>query len=660
MLLKDILLRDMDAGEALAQASARMSAHIEAKGGSPRKVAELLRKHFPDSVEAVMRQADEAMHCMLVLPGTGAKPAFVGDPPRWNDNPFNDNEYVWSLTRMRFLLPLLNAAIYTGDDAYCDKAIAMMTHYVDTVPRPSIEFLQTKGHGGSPVSGWRTLEVGIRMFDSWAYAMRFLLMENKLTPAQYEKLLISIYEHGETLAKVPIVYWPDAGHNHYLMENLGLLTLALYYPELACAQAWRDQAMRELERCSSAQLTDDGGQIEGCPGYHNGCMYWFYQAAARAESFGLRFSDAYMARLRRGFDYALFCHMPNGDIAMWGDSTQSEHGLFTAMLCQLLYGDAQSVDILTAYAGEAEMRQALCDMGWDIDSERDIARLLEARKPADAQMPPLYSLQRGLDQFIARSSWSPEASFLFFGCRLPVNNAHAHIDTAGYEFAAYGEKLIIDPGDFCYREDDQRRKYKSAQWHSTLLINEKPPFEFVSSWSFTPQKPGCITCAGEQDGVYFAEGMHSSYEPILHRRLVALMGTQALVVLDRVEHLSPADRVSLYVHLDSVNVTSQAAGAFTSVHGGAVMTSAFWHATGEVLEGTISEYFDIERPSKRLHLLGGATGETQVYASVFVPRKGDAPAQVSITGCQYTLARADVALLVDGKPVRLALDLPER
>jgi len=77
------------------------------------------------------------------------------------------------------------------------------------------------------------------------------------------------------------------------MENLGLLRLACTFPEFQASRQWQTHALRELERCAMAQLTEDGGQIEGCPSYHNGCVYWFCFAwqIARAQH-GLSLSEA--------------------------------------------------------------------------------------------------------------------------------------------------------------------------------------------------------------------------------------------------------------------------------------------------------------------------------------------------------------------------------
>ena len=80
--------------------------------------------------------------------------------------------------------------------------------------------------------------------------------------------------------------WPKADHNHYLMENLGLLCTACMFPELAEAEVWKQHAITELCRCMEAQVDEQGAQIEGCPSYHNGCVFWFAMVMVYSRKYG--------------------------------------------------------------------------------------------------------------------------------------------------------------------------------------------------------------------------------------------------------------------------------------------------------------------------------------------------------------------------------------
>ncbi len=103
---------------------------------------------------------------------------------------------------------------------------------------------------------------------------------------------------------------------------------------------------------------------------------------------------------------------------------------------------------------------------------------------------PVDSWQKDLKQVMLRTDWSHEALSVFFACRTPVNNAHAHIDPMSFDFTAHGRPLIIDPGRFTYREDADRRDFKSAVCHNTLIINEREPFAYLGSWEYGGAEAG--------------------------------------------------------------------------------------------------------------------------------------------------------------------------
>ena len=83
----------------------------------------VIRECFPELTDQTIKLAEEAMKGMLVLPGTGPELYFVGNPPKWTENPVNDNEYTFHLNRMHHLKTLAEAYGLTGNLTYAQKAI---------------------------------------------------------------------------------------------------------------------------------------------------------------------------------------------------------------------------------------------------------------------------------------------------------------------------------------------------------------------------------------------------------------------------------------------------------------------------------------------------------------------------------------------------------
>ena len=72
---------------------------------------------------------------------------------------------------------------------------------------------------------------------------------------------------------------------------------------------------------------------------------------------------------------------------------------------------------------------------------------LAAAEQKPARLPPTTAWHKGLDQASARTSWDRDAAMVFVACRSPVNNGHAHIDPAGFDFTFVYWYLVRFTGD---------------------------------------------------------------------------------------------------------------------------------------------------------------------------------------------------------------------
>jgi hypothetical protein len=124
---------------------------------------------------------------------------------------------------------------------------AELRDWIASCPRPPLNDGFDVFYGVVP---WRTLETGIRMYESWSDVLEHLLGTDLLPPELLADYAVSCYEHGEVLAEICPKQWPEAHSNQYVMDNLGLLALSCTFPQLRQSRAWQEQAMRELERCA--------------------------------------------------------------------------------------------------------------------------------------------------------------------------------------------------------------------------------------------------------------------------------------------------------------------------------------------------------------------------------------------------------------------------
>lgn len=585
--------------------------------------AQAWAKAYPQAARSLLQTAETDVQGRFILPGSGNEVADVGNPPRWRENALKDAESVWFLNRLKHWPRMLRAGAITGDPRFAEKVIAEMDDWMAKCPCPPIDGdLTLRQNAFSAVTPWRALEVGIRMIESWPQTLRLLAESPLLTPERLARYVISAHQHGRVLAEISPLLWPAANHNHYLMENGGLLAVACLLPELRSAEDWKRHAWHELNRCLDAQLTRDGGQIEGSPHYHNVSVRNFCEVTQLAAREKLPGWETFRGRVECALNYTAHSFRPSGTTVPWADGDATPNGLEIALWGGLVLNRWNVLGALRAFVPTDVFEETASVVAWRVD---DLALWLEQlRQPHDARLP-LVHWDRDLDQTMMRSDWTPQALSLFFGCHTPVTpkgNGHAHIDPASFDFTAFGRPLLVDPGRYTYREGEDRRHFKSAKWHNSLTIDDREPFEYLSSWEFGPQREGRIVKMYESAGLRGAEALNRNFEPVVHRRAVALLENRALLVLDEVAGLAERSSVQIWFHLDSNLVTwDEAASTACSADEGRanvrIITTA--GVRGELLAGRVSDALDISRPSLRLKLSANPAKKRIAFATLIVP-----------------------------------------
>lgn len=528
------------------------------KGISFRQRGETIRRLFPDIYEAQVEQGEQHYNGMAILPGC-ATPHFIGNPVKWHENLFNDAEYTYTLHRMDLWRSMLEAYSLTGDDKYARKVMDEFYHWVENCPRQPLfdengaPILENFGGCGCNQGIWRSLEIGIRMYRTWPHIIHHLIDTDFIDESFLETYLTSVYQHAEVLYAVPPIMWPKADHNHYLMENNGLLYLACMFPEFKDSELWLQHALHEMERSIKVQVTSGGGQIEGCASYHNGSLYWFVLPVLLSKNYNFAISQEYLDRLMKMAEYSIHATRPSGGNCPWGDSNTLTGTLSWGALCHYLaFGDGSYIPQARTYYSYEELAKGVSKYIWEVSDLEGLHKILEdAKDHAVAPTIDTVSWQKDLKQVFMRSDWSQDALSVMFACRTPVQNLHAHMDPAGFDFTAYGRPLLADPGIFCYRDDENRRKFKSIHWHNCLSLNHQDPWEYISSWGYGDQKPGDILNAQNTDRLMYAVAEHMNYSPAIHKRVISLVDKKFLLVLDLLDHVEADSSVQINFHMDS-------------------------------------------------------------------------------------------------------------
>lgn len=519
---------------------------------------ELIRRLFPDIYETRMKDAENCLEGLTILPGSSSL-HFIGNPVKWHENIFDYDEYTYQLNRMDHWRTMAEAYSFTGDKRFADKIIQEFYHWIEDCPCQPLydpegnlaihDFDGCKCNQGI----WRSLEVGIRMYRTWPYIIHHLLGSGLIDEKFLETYLLSAYQHGRILYLVTPKLWPNADHNHYLMENNGLLYLSCMFPELKDARMWKEHALHEMERSIFAQITEGGGQIEGCASYHNGCAYWFVLPLLLSQKYGFSISAQYRERLKKMVEYSAHATRPCGGNSSWGDSHTYSGTFSTGAFCYYLaFSDDSYMKHALCYYTMADLMTAASRYIWEVPDLKDFHDCLESI--GSTQTPPslpVVSWQRELKQVFMRTDWSNDALYVMFACRTPIQNEHAHIDPAGFEFSALRRNLLGDPAIYYYKNDENRKNLKSAHWHNCLTLNHENPWEYISSWESGKQQIGDILHVEHTDRLIYAVAYHMNYRPAIHKRVIALIDSSFLVVMDCLDQVEADTSVQINFHMDT-------------------------------------------------------------------------------------------------------------
>jgi len=504
-------------------------------------------------LDQLMHDAEDVVRGMLVLPGSGRKPCFVGTPPDWRFDPFNDDQTTSALNRTGHWLKLLRAWRISGEKRFAQRAADELLDWITSCPCPMPPDGDHRSYPYRDSSPWRLLDAGIRMMESWPPTIYLLHEGGLLTDQDYQRALSCCQDHARVLARcVPVDSRPHS-NNHLLMEMLGLLYTAVALPPTARSAADQQLALDELCRGAQEQVAPEGAQVEGCPHYHNLSQGLIAHAVALLRNYKVEVPKPLLRAVRDMTEYSLHATRPTGLSVPWGDSDASRMMWDAARWSLVATGDGKALRDLCKLCGADAARQALEANLWKLHFE-DIQAAREVIDDYESHADPMPSrtwIGRTVKQASLRTDWSPDAWHVFFGCHTPTFGAHAHADPAGFELSAMGVTPLPDPGRFTYAEGDARREFKSAQWHNTLTVNDQEPFEYLNTWGWGPQQAGRLTGQLIDNEIMAVACEHDSYTPVKHRRLVVLETAGRLTVIDWLIGLRPKDTYQLWFHVDA-------------------------------------------------------------------------------------------------------------
>lgn len=623
--------------------------HFDTINSAKQSVIEGISQYYPSWLTEIEENAKTSFEDMARLPGS-PELSFMGNPPSWLERRYDDNEYLWQMNRMNHWIWLIYEWAITKDEKYAEKVLEELKSWTQSVTIDDETFEKELSYF-STCTPLRALELGIRLYKTWPLIVEYMSDSKALSDDYLRLYANSVYKQACLIYKVSPQLWPKANHNHYVMELLGLLTTALYFPVFEESETWRQFAIKELERCAKTQLTQEGGQIEGCPMYHDGCMFWFGIPLVFAKQFNFGISQEYKDLFIKGLKYSLYSLRPTGESVPVGDSHAGQRAVITALYQIAIFKETSLLQAFLVYMPKAKILEIAKEFIWRFDNPEFVLNELINAKP---QLPKVSTVfyNSVLSQAMIRSNWTTDALSFHMICKSPVQNNHAHIDLNTFDFTAYNKVIISDPGLFTYRECPERKYIKSTRAHSTITVDDKNQFEYIKSFGYGPQKEGKLLGVKEEERYKGSTGYHINYEPVTHLRHVILVDGKFLIVADKLQGCNNS-LITRNFHFDYTNVCLKDNKVLASNPKVSTWLCSYPNYEFSFEKGMISDHNDTFRPSVMVKTNAIETGQVS-YVSVLLPFKQE---EKNITDLSISkIDNTTYEILVENNKYYLILD----
>ena len=399
----------------------------------------------------------------------------------WSEDPYADANWRFNFHSLRYVINLVEAGIQTTVPAYADRALELAADWIADNPRD----------GAVADMAWNDHSTALR-------AVVFACIADRLAAPDW--LLASLVVHGETLADP--AFYVNRG-NHALNQAIGLLEVG----RVLARKDWVDLAVQRITTLVDKSIDAQGVTNEQAIAYQLYNYRRYSVAKGRLLALGLT-PAATFDRVELMPELLAYATLPSGYYELLGDTS-----------------DLQAASIPGTWAE------------------------FTATAGASGPRPPSRIRRFTAGFLFARSGWGTSRAFqdetalsIRYG---PKQTIHGHEDGASLTLAAWGSRLLVDPGMYAYQGGAFRAYMLGRSAHNVVTVSG-------ATWRSTPTTLiGSATTARYLDVRLRATG----YAGVVHdRRITWSRRLDYLVVEDRLRsstthtyrqlwHLPPGTRL---------------------------------------------------------------------------------------------------------------------
>jgi len=466
----------------------------------PQATADLIKKEFPDNVQATINVADKiCRHEFLFL---GQEVAF-GEDIDWHWMPDGDGswpnqhvdgypkssyygedrpgdiKYPWELGRHQFFVTLGKAYHYTGDERYAEAFTHQLIHWRKTNPlRHGIHWISE-------------MEFAIRII-SWSNAFQLFKDSPHFQADGLDPFILGLYEHALYLDRTLTTHWLVA-NNHLLGETAGLFAFSVLFPQFRESARWQRKALRVFADALESQVFPDGVNKEQATGYHRFVLDFVWLVVRLGELNNIKLPTIVYDRLEKMLEYERAVIPPNGLVPQVGDCDDGRAFILSESDSFFDFRGWQAVGAVqfdrpdfarAAECGNEEALWLLNVEGW---------KQFKSIVPADEPRHSVCFEQGG--HCVLRSGDQAGDTYVFvrsgaFGLGGDGSCVHSHADILAPIIHWKGVPLTVDAGTYAYYcPTSERDRMRSTSMHNTMapLSIEQANMMPIFNWEIVPE-----------------------------------------------------------------------------------------------------------------------------------------------------------------------------
>lgn len=338
------------------------------------------------------------------------------------------------------------------------------------------------------------------------------LLADALSVDELGVVLASLHAHGERLMS----YLSDerfVGHNHNLFHALSLFNLAIALPELEGSSVWRVVARERVSSLLGEMVhVEEGVSAEQASAYHYLALRLFRDANDYLHAHGDGFGEAERRILRRMVRFGALLSSPHGSLPAIGDTA---------------FDSVAPTDELRRYLDEYH----------DPVAEYVLTRGDSGTRPPDAVFYEEAGYAVIRPSYGDIGPWDDDLQVVVdMG---PAAYSHGHHDAMNILLSAYGRSLIVDSGGPYAYGVDERRYFLSSGAHNVVVVDD----------THVREQDARISRTADNARYSLVEGVFEPVPGVEHRRTVAVLKPQLVVILDHLTTEAGRHTYELVYHL---------------------------------------------------------------------------------------------------------------